>query len=86
MSYAEFLSWVRYANKTGPLRSAKYLSMTAGSIAAQFAGAYLKKESGGNFSISDFLLWGIEQEKGVGDPDQVFEMFKAIAAGNQDGK
>lgn len=84
MTYGEFLSWVKYANKTGPLRSSKYLATSAAVIAGQFASAYLKKSSGGKFSAKDFLIWDVEEEAAT--PEQAMEMFKALAAGNQDGK
>lgn len=86
MTYGEFVSWVKYANKTGPLRTAKNLGMAAAFIAQQFATAYLKKKDGSGFRMSDFMLWAEEEQKEIGSPDQIFEMFKSLAAsGNQDG-
>jgi len=77
MEYREYLSWIEYRNKNGPLNQGEHLSKSFAYIAIQFASAFMKKPSG-RFEVDDFLIWA-KTEVEDASPQQVFELLKQIA-------
>lgn len=84
MSYPEYLSWIKYANKNGSLDTAKHLDLSLAFIAINFAQAIMKKKSGGSFELSDFTLWYQgKQEDEYGSPEDVFALLQQVAKSSE---
>lgn len=78
MSYREFNSWVKFAMKHGTIDAGRRIETTLGFIAARFAGPYLTKIGGGNFTLSDFLPYADEVPDKEGTPEDVFNLLKSL--------
>lgn len=79
MPYKEYISWVKYATKHGTLNHGKRVEKSIAYVALNFASAYLKKKSGQPFDIDDFLLYETKPQKGVGSPEEVYQMLATLA-------
>lgn len=55
ISYPEFLTWVAYRRKRGPLNVALRVDRGAALLASLFATAHFKRRGGGDWSLDDFL-------------------------------
>lgn len=82
LSYSEFIDWIAYTNKNGPLNQAKRIEQTLALIAAMFANAMFKKQNGEKFKIDDFSVYAEDEPQEI-NPEGVLAMLSAMAKKNK---
>lgn len=55
ISYPEFLTWVAYRRKRGPLNVSLRVDRGAALLASLYAIRHFEREGGGEFTVSDFM-------------------------------
>jgi len=75
MSYREFLDWIKYRNRWGPLHLGMRIDRAVARPSAVFAGMYSK----GKITFEDFSPYDVERTKQANSPQEVFEYLKGIA-------
>lgn len=75
MSYREFLDWIKYRNRWGPLHFGMRIDRAVARPSAVFAGMYSK----GKIGFHDFSPYDVERTKKAESPQEVFEYLKGIA-------
>lgn len=76
LSYPEFLSWVRFRNKYGPLHASHRLDQIVGRVASVFSSIMLRKQA---FKPEDFSPYLQSPEDEEATIDEAFQMLASVA-------
>ncbi len=80
ISYREFLSWIRYRNANGPLWSGAYIEQVIALFGLRWAQTKgVKMATGQPISMGDFMINAPKEPDVEGNPENVFELLKALA-------